>query len=352
MEIKRIDKQYFWDKVSFISFVLSFIILYTHTINNVMGKIGSDTIADTFMLYCHGFQGQAVQMFWMISAALFYRDFRIGGGNEILKKYKSRFHSLAIPFVLWNILGMAFYGFIGAIPSLRGMVNQLVLPTWEISDILEGIFHYKFNIIFWFIYDLLLLVLLCPVILFFIKKKWTALLFVIVVEYLAINYKQCFYSARCPEGWYCYFIPAFIGLHYFDKFQYRFNKKVNLTMLVVGFFLMGIMVHVPDMQFLFHIILSLCVSCCLWFGFETLMPLYRKWMKGMSMFVYAIHFNISMVVSKLLIMVPVPFSVNTTIHILTILFIATGITLILSVFIGSLLKRNIPNLYYKLTGGR
>lgn len=85
---------------------------------------------------------------------------------------------------------------------------------------------------------------------------------------------------------------------------------------------------------------------------NNLLILHKKWMKGMSMFVYAIHFNISMVVSKLLIMVPVPFSVNTTIHILTVLFVATAITLILSVFIGSFLKRHIPNLYYKLTGGR
>lgn len=349
MLVKTIDKQYFWDKVSFISFLLSVIILYTHTINNVMGKIGNDAFADTFMMYCHGFQGQAVQMFWMISAALFFRDFDY---NKVRTKYKSRFHSLVIPFILWNILGMLFYGFIGAVPVLKSLVNQLVLPTWEFADVLEGVFHYKFNIIFWFIYDLLLLVLFSPIIYSFIRNKWTALFFIVGVEFLAIHYKQYFYSARCPEGWYSYFIAAYIGLHYFDKMQYSFNKIVNLSLFAIGIVMMGIMVFVPNKPFMLHIILSLGISFCLWYGFELLFPLYRKWMKGMSMFVYAIHFNLSMVVSKLLIMIPIPFSMNTTIHILAILFVATTITLFLSVSIGLLLKKYIPQSYYMLTGGR
>lgn len=314
-----------------------------------MGKLGTDEFADTFMSYCHGFQGQAVQMFWMISSVLFFRDYDY---SKVLSKYKSRFHSLVIPFVVWNFIGLLLYGFIGAVPYLRSYVNQMTLPTWDIIDVFQGIFHYKFNIIFWFIYDLLLLIFLSPLIYFFLKKKWTALLFIVVMELLAINYKEYFYSARCPDGWYCYFIAAFVGLYYFDKIQYRFDKKINVLLLIIGMLIMGIMVFMPNLNFMVHSILSLSVSFCLWFGFELLLPLYRKWMKGISMFVYAIHFNISMFVSKLLIMLfPSPY-MNTTIHILAVLFIATAVTFVLSVYIGLFLKKYIPKLYYVLTGGR
>ena len=287
------NKDVFWKKISFIQFLLSIIILFTHTINNIQGKIEHDFIADSFMTFCHGFQGQAVQMFFMISSLLFFRDFNL---SCLRNKYKNRIFSLVIPYITWNTIGMLFYGLIGGTPTLKQMTNTLLLPTWEFTDIIEGIFHYKFNIIFWFIYDLILLVIISPITYLFMKRKWTAILFIICMELLAFKWGEYFVGARCPESWYCYFISAYISIHHFKKTKYQFSKLNNYLLLFLGTFIIGILTFMPNIPIYIHMALGISASICFWFGCDNLLILHKKWMNGLSMFIFAIHFNISMII--------------------------------------------------------
>lgn len=91
------------------------------------------------------------------------------------------------------------------------------------------------------------------------------------------------------------------------------------------------------------------LSCALiWFGMDCLLKYYRIWMVGISMFVFAIHFNIDMIVSKLIVrLIPdVP-------EIASIPFLLAWFTTIgLSVLIALSIKKYIPKLYALLNGGR
>lgn len=90
-------------------------------------------------------------------------------------------------------------------------------------------------------------------------------------------------------------------------------------------------------------------SCTfIWCGADCLLKYYRSWMVGISMFIFAIHFNIDMIVSKLLV------KTLPDIHeIEGLCFImAWSLTIGLSICVAIILKKYIPKFYNLLNGGR
>jgi surface polysaccharide O-acyltransferase-like enzyme len=145
-----------------------------------------------------------VPLFFMIAGYLFFFgktfDFEV-----YKKKLKNRFHSLFIPYVMWNTIAILLIAirflpiFSSLVPGMDQVKVNLTLSgflhTYYDNFHNEGLFIYPFETLktttmpidapLWFVRDLMFAVLISPVLYWLIKKlKFWAILFWAVLAYI------------------------------------------------------------------------------------------------------------------------------------------------------------------------
>ena len=125
----------------------------------------------------------AVPLFFLLAGYLFCANFT-WSLPTYARKLRSRFRSLLIPFLFWNLLVLAIVVATQAIPATRpffpegaSLATTHNIPTY-VNAIL-GIHRYPIAYHMWFIRDLMLLVLLVP--LLFVVLRFAALPFFLAV---------------------------------------------------------------------------------------------------------------------------------------------------------------------------
>ncbi len=117
----------------------------------------------------------SIPCFLMLSGYLFYRNFTY---SKLMEKWKRRIHSLLIPYLLWNAFYYFGYLFASRFSVLRGLINRSEIPfTW--TGALRAMIKFEFNPVFWFMYQLIILVLLTPLLYLFLRNVWTGAVLVL-----------------------------------------------------------------------------------------------------------------------------------------------------------------------------
>lgn len=125
----------------------------------------------------------AVPLFFFISGYLFYRN-GIPNISVLKEKLQKRVHTLLVPYLLWNTVGMILF-LLKASPILIKYFPQYSDFTPTISNLLEGYIglHYSpdllpYDISLWFIRNLLFVLIFTPVIdlLFKILKEYSIII--------------------------------------------------------------------------------------------------------------------------------------------------------------------------------
>lgn len=115
----------------------------------------------------------AVPLFFFISGFLFFYKTSIFNKNEYVKKLKKRFKSLLVPYIFWN-LTVLFLVFLSQkfFSSMLSGNNKLIID-YTYTDWLNIFWNHKEGTPicyqFWFIRDLLIVVIFTPLIYYFIK---------------------------------------------------------------------------------------------------------------------------------------------------------------------------------------
>ncbi len=259
------------------SAVLSILVVLIHSENIWAYGLGPDTMGFGKVVYLFerfvsgNLAKIGVPSFFMISGVLFYRDFDM---KKYPKKMKNRFFSLAIPYLLWNLLRFLLFYVFSKIPATRsflGMSEMVLTP----KILLESVFFYKYNLGYWFMYQLILYTLLCPVIYALLKKKPIAYLSLIAVfvlfstdalgELAMTVFQKKFLQI---DGLFYYMFGGFIGMHYFDVVN---KKSKRLTLLAGLGFLLGqvffALFHTSQ-QLVFHILFCFVSAISFWYLFD------------------------------------------------------------------------------------
>ena len=121
-----------------------------------------------------GIAAVSVPLFFLISGYLFFYGFTAtpaGFCSKILKRGRS----LLIPLVFWNVLCIVIFGIAQAIPATRQYSSGRSAPiaTFTLFDYVNAIIGVNREPIayqFWFVRDLMLLMLLSPLVYFLLKK--------------------------------------------------------------------------------------------------------------------------------------------------------------------------------------
>jgi len=188
-------------------------VVYIHAYNTVIGysggSLGTSHLNDgtnfVRILISEGIARTAVPLFFLMSGYLFFATFH-WSEQTYLKKVVTRLRSLLIPFLFWNILVLGFFAVVQAIPATQpyfvGAGKKIAeYGAYDYLSAIVGLGGYPIAYHFWFIRDLMLLVLLAPVL-------------AIVVRVLPIPFFLAVYVCWVTETWPIY-APAAVGVLFF-----------------------------------------------------------------------------------------------------------------------------------------
>ena len=152
----------FHQKIAWFNFICCLMVIWTHSGNADLffPELGQDAPWWHFQYpVMQEILRVDIPCFIMLSAYLFYRNFTMKRLGEKLNK---RLHSLLVPYLLWNTIYYVAYVAASRIPGLQTIANRTDLVITP-SGAWQAITKYTFNPVFWFMYQIILLVLLAPV---------------------------------------------------------------------------------------------------------------------------------------------------------------------------------------------
>lgn len=336
----------FRNKIYWFIFVFSLLVIWVHSYNAklFLGAGRTAELVDRGERLLGDVVAQvAVPGFFIISGYLFFRNFTM---DRLWNKWNSRIKTVLVPFVVWNTIYYVVYAAGSRIPWLRDVLGKGIIPV-SLNALVDAVLHYRYNYVFWYLYQLILLVLLAPVIYFFLSKRhvrWIYLAGVFAGLLAGVSL-----SPLNIDALFFYSVAADSALN---------NKKMTEAPWSNMRFLSGAAILAAAcVVYLYSIryfsvsgiaIYRFLVPAALWFMVnENWLPEAKPWMK-INFFLYALHFLLVRFINKAAALyVPGIPAVPVFLYLLM-----PGIVLMVSYPAAVFLQRRLPLLWRLLTGGR
>lgn len=150
-------------KIKALSLIMIILVLYVHA--QLVG-VESHTSFWVFQNFVSSYVARVFQpLFFTISGYLFFVGFK-PALVSFVNKYKSRFSSLAIPYLFWNIAFFLVIILLKSLPVIGNYVNADYSELYAsgVDGWLNALFVAPMAFHLWFIRDLIVIVLLSPLI--------------------------------------------------------------------------------------------------------------------------------------------------------------------------------------------
>ncbi len=173
-------EKWFREHIWWMSFILSLLVVWVHSENTelFLGEMGQESLVYSLENFFAQTLGQiAVPGFFMISAYLFYRNFQF---FKTTAKWKSRCKSILLPYVLWNTLYYLGYVVVTRLSFVKHIIGKEPV-AFDLKELFLAAVYYKYNPVFWYLFQLMLLVLLAPFLYTIIRRKWSGLVWLFLL---------------------------------------------------------------------------------------------------------------------------------------------------------------------------
>jgi surface polysaccharide O-acyltransferase-like enzyme len=301
-----------------------------------------------------GIARTAVPLFFLMSGYFFFLGFSWSIENYRNKIY-SRFRTLLVPFLFWNIITLFLLALAQSIPATKVFfsgTNALIstFSAYDYVNAIIGLDHLPISYQFWFIRDLMVLVLLTPLIYLILKRVPKMFLVGIFLLWYS-NYWPIYIPSAASLAFFytgAYFAYSNFSLFVFDRFgpailssylfflfidtiskAYDFNNYIHKTGIVLGvvsaLYVSNLIIQTKSIK-----------NALIWAG-------------GCSFFIFAVHEPLLTVLKKIIYKTVSP---NSDVMIL-FLYIAIPIVVIsLSILLYLTMKRITPKILNIISGGR
>ncbi len=330
--------QAFRNKITYLSLVLAILIVFRHAVNIDTYKIESG-----LMYWAQKFVSQftdiIVPTFFMLSGFLFYINY-----NEkmLLKKWKTRFFSLVIPYFIWNLVAYLFYVVVYSIPFIADKMNQGVEPL-TFKSIIINILLGDYNAL-WFVRVLIVYTFIFPLLYKYVLKYKIGFIILLLVL-VALNFifpsDYTMYSS-------IYGLGAFMGVHYKGLFTKRYNLvcKIIALCLILASVIFGL--YLKGNWEWFYIFVRAFQGCLIWILADIFVTNKKPkaWMT-ISFFIYCTHSMILESIQKIFfILLP-----HNTLFIILDFILSPIITVLIIILLSHIIKK-LPKVWKVLSGGR
>ena len=291
------EERAFRRKVVMVSFICCLLVVWNHSGNAdlFLPGTGPETWLYQFEYqWAYALVRLDIPFFMMISGYLFFRNM---SWEALPGKWKRRIHSLLIPYLLWNVLYYIAEILGSYVPGLNGLLGKYYLKTDFLGFIRAAVF-FESNPVFWFMFQLILLVILAPVLWFFLKRKWTAVLFALFLGILwwfwppvpVLNTDDLIY----------YYAGAFWAVHGKSIAENGWSRRralagAGIVLLGAAIYQIHLTTFLPQPLVLYLMILPWGIWLLM---DERRIPEPKRYMKE-TFFIYATHFYVVRLIGKL-----------------------------------------------------
>jgi len=174
------EERLFFNKITWFSFVFSLLVIWIHSYNAELFLGKTEAMARIYRIehwIGDGIGQVAVPGFFMISACLFYRDF---SWDKLRGKWNRRIRSVMVPYILWNFLYYIGYVTGSRLPWMTQVVGKGVIP-FGLAEGVDAVINYTYNYVFWYLRQLIFLILLAPVLYPVLKRLWSRVIFFVLL---------------------------------------------------------------------------------------------------------------------------------------------------------------------------
>lgn len=365
------DGQLLSKTIHFLRFPLIVGVVFIHTdfSNIVIGGVKQisfvnfPVFARIFFLFSKVIFEVCVPLFFFISGFLFFYRTEGFSLKIYLKKLKSRVHSLLIPYVFWNVVVLVFFFLAQTLfsGSLVSGVNKLIVNysvtdwLWSFWDTSHVNPHVEktlpVNSPFWFIRDLMVVVILSPVFYFLIKK-----LGILAVALLGLLwlYNPYFYLPGCSTAAFFFFAAGAYFSVYKKDFVALMKPHVSWTaglyifLILVEFYFLG------KSWWPYLYCANVMVGILFSIGLSAHFMEHGRWrasafLANASFFIFAYHRLPLVFVIKVLFNIVRP---QSDAELLFLYLLCPAIVILIGLLLYSLLKRVLPTFTAIICGGR
>ena len=353
--------KYFSTKLKILSFVSIILVVYLHSYNILVkfntGNITLNKGYNSFIQYfiSQGLTRIAIPLFFIISGYLFFINIS-PTMNGFVQKYKKRFMTLVIPYLLWSLWGLLFFFILQLFPQNQNFFTNDLIKDYSIQQVFDKIFINPIPHQLWFVRDLIVLTLVSPVIWFLVRKHHFLVIFILLFAW----YCRFNYVVFSSDAILFFTIGAVLAFKsdVFLRLDYSGASLIALCLWIVLVLFETILNYTgyeSGLSFVLHNTTILIGIFSVWYFYDTL---FRKKdlseirfyeIFSFSFFIYAFHEPVLSMFKKGIISV---LSRRTEVIFLLVYFFAPILTIILSLIIGYFLKTKLPRFYFVITGNR
>ena len=338
---------YYWKKKTILSFVAIILVVIIHNsaINQYNISPGFFTNLTTFIhnFFAYGIGAIAVPIFFFISGISMFRNYRPNP-----QKLKSRIKALLIPYLIWNIIGL-LCAILDTYTPLSNIISGREFFEPTIKNILEGIFLYKYNFQFWFLYDLIIFVILAPIFNIMISKKRLGIIFGVIFLILP-NFFNSFLNVNLYFIIF-YFLGCFMGKHYLKLFTSPVTRKTALIatvclILTVIIKLLSVY-NIIQLDTIPSLIILITMLTSAWFSVDLFIPNLKQYKFTNEFFpIYALHTYFLATIIKLIYL----FTPKTSLMLLINELISPTLTIIIIIVLARFWHQKLPKSYQLMFG--
>lgn len=347
-------------KFRILSFIAMIMIIYLHSYNLAVKFNGADVFIErnynsfVQVFISDGITRIAVPLFAAISGFLFFYNFE-PSVQAFLNKYKKRFKSLFIPYILWSAWGLLFFFILQTLPQSRRFFNSTLIENYGLDKLLVLLFWDPLPYQLWFVRDLLILVLLSPIIyliLRYLKTVGVLLFFSIwLLDFSLLTLKPDTFFFFSVGAYLSFNSQAFLQSKFHGLAKVAFVLYLGLLIIKTCFFQLNYIPSYTPFLLKGAIVFGAFAA---WYLYDLLLEKRdisdSKFYKysGYSFFLYAFHEPVLTLFKKgtLAIIGKSQSALFATYVVLPL------IVIVLALVIGTILKKYMFSFYSLLTGGR
>ncbi len=226
--------KYISNKIKNVSLFMTFFVVLLHSNNLESAKdvISANSIIQNFI--GQGIVRIAVPVFFLISGYLFFYNFT-PTMEKWKYKFKSRFHSLFIPYVIWCTGWLVILYLVELVPAGRALFSDRIITDYTLKELFVNTYVYPLPYQFWYIRSLMLDVLLTPVFYYIIKSLGKKSLPIFVVIWFLYPISEMFGGVWILQIFNYPFMLFGIGAALaINKVDLRFKSVTENQVVVIG----------------------------------------------------------------------------------------------------------------------
>ncbi len=327
------------------------------TIHSSLNPVG---YADKFFLnlISNTWGGSCVSFLFILSGFLFFIKFNLSL-NYYLEKLKSRFWTLLVPYLFWNLAVVALVLIVLNIPATSSLIQghyKEYIGDYSFANFIDCLTGYRSGYPiayhFWYVRDLIAMVILSPVFLLVARKISYLGLALLVAPWL-LQLKLGFINIYWV-GPVFFYLGCLIAVQKFDLTWLNRRKKIIIGLYLAMTVVLAIMrtFGIETFFYLFQGCTRIVGTMAIWCASDLIAGKLQKVclnLSGLTFFVYAAHEPTVTAFKEIFERLSKnPNSITVMVHYLLILTLATLVTLAA----GSLLQRYTPKFFQLITGAR